>query len=57
MHQQIDRIIERTETLLEEARPGSTEVALNTIRYSARSVQTLLLMASSPGSMQRTNDG
>jgi len=48
MHQLTDRILERTETLLEDARPGATEVALNTIRYSARSVQTLLLMASAP---------
>ena len=48
MHQLIDRILERTETLLEDARPGANEVALNTIRYSARSVQTLLLMASAP---------
>jgi HAMP domain-containing protein/CHASE3 domain sensor protein len=48
MHQLIDRILERTETLLQDARPGATEVALNTVRYSARTVQTLLLMASAP---------
>jgi HAMP domain-containing protein len=48
MHQLIDRILERTETLLEDARSGATEVALNNIRYSARSVQTQLLMVSAP---------
>jgi hypothetical protein len=45
-HQLIDRILDITETLLEDPRPGANEVALNTIRYSARSVRTLLLMAS-----------
>ena len=54
MHQYIDRIIERTDTLLEDARPGVTEVALNTIRVSARSVQTLLVMAADPVNRQRT---
>jgi hypothetical protein len=34
--------------LLEDARSGATEVALNNIRYSARSVQTQLLMVSAP---------
>lgn len=53
MHQLIDRILERTETLLEDARPGATEVSLNTIRYSARSVQTQLLMASAPETWRR----
>ena len=48
MHQYIDRIIERSDTLLEEARPGASEVALNTIRFAARSVQTLLVMTSAP---------
>ena len=56
MHQLIDRILERTEALLEDARPGATEVALNTIRYSARSVQTLLLMASAPEIWKRGPD-
>ncbi len=48
IHQLNEWIIERAEALLEHARPGSTEVALNTIRYSARSAQTLLMMASVP---------
>lgn len=41
-----DCIMERTETLLEDSRPDANEAARNTIRYSAGSVQTLLLMAS-----------
>ena len=41
-----DCILERAETLLEDSRPGANEVALSTIRYSAGSVHTLLLMAS-----------
>ena len=56
MHQMNDRIIERAETLLEDARPGATEVALNTIRYSARTVQTLLAMASTPERGQQQPD-
>ncbi len=44
IHQLVDRIIDNAETLLEAARPGSQEVTLNTIRYSARSVQTKLEM-------------
>jgi methyl-accepting chemotaxis protein len=46
IHRLVDRIIDRAEVLLEDARPGSNEVALNTIRYSARSVQTKLEMVS-----------
>lgn len=46
IHQLVDRIIDKAEALLEDARPGSNEVALNTIRYSARSVQTKLEMVS-----------
>ena len=41
-----DCILERTETLLEDSGPGTDEVVLNTICYSAGSVHTLLLMAS-----------
>ena len=46
IHRLVDRIIDRAEVLLEDARPGSNEVALNTIRYAARSVQTKLEMVS-----------
>jgi hypothetical protein len=46
IHQLVDRIIDRTDVLLEHAHPGSSEVALNAIRYSARSVQTKLEMVS-----------
>jgi len=56
MHQLNDRIIERAETLLEDARPGAAEVALNTIRYSARSAQTLLVMASAPETLQHASE-
>jgi HAMP domain-containing protein len=48
MHQLTDRIIERTDVLLKHARPGSTQTALNTIRYSASAVQTLLVMVVAP---------
>jgi len=53
MHQLVDRVVEKAETLLEDARPGATEVSLNTIRYSARSMQTILAMASAPESLIR----
>ena len=46
IHQLVGWIIDRAETLLEHARPGADEVALNTIRYSARSAQTRLEMVS-----------
>ena len=46
IHQLVGRIIDKAETLLEDARPGSQEVGLNTIRYSARSVQARLEMVS-----------
>jgi methyl-accepting chemotaxis protein len=46
IHQLVGRIIDKAETVLEDARPGSQEVGLNTIRYSARSVQTKLEMVS-----------
>ena len=48
MHQHVDRIIDKTEGLLKHTRSGNTEIELNTIRYSARSVQTILEMASAP---------
>lgn len=53
MHQLVDRVVDKAETLLEDARPGATEVSLNTIRYSARSMQTILAMASAPESLIR----
>jgi methyl-accepting chemotaxis protein len=46
IYQFAERIIERTDALLNQVRPGSTQTALNMIRYSARSVQTLLMMVS-----------
>ncbi len=46
IHQLVGRIIDKAETLLEDARSGSQEVGLNTIRYSARAVQTRLEMVS-----------
>ena len=46
IHQLVGRIIDKAEILLEDARPGSQEVGLNTIRYSARSIRTKLEMVS-----------
>ena len=53
MHGLVERIIDSAEELLAHARPGNTEIALNTIRYSARSVQTTLEMASTPETRKR----
>ena len=48
LHQLHEWIIERAEELLRRNPTGRTEIALNTIRYSARSAQTLLEMAGTP---------
>ena len=48
MHQFVERIIKSAEGLLKHARPGQTQNALQTMHYSARSMQTILEMASAP---------
>ena len=54
VHQLNQWIIERAEGLLKQAPSGRTETDLNAIRYSARSVQTLLEMTSVPQIRVRT---
>ena len=48
VHQLNGWILERAEGLLEDAPSHRSEIALNTIRYSAKSVQTILETASFP---------
>ena len=48
MHHFIERIIARTEGLLKHSRSANTDIELNSIRYSARTAQTILEMASAP---------
>ncbi len=54
MHQLTERVIDKAESLLQRARPGSAKIALNTIRYSARSAQTILQVALTPEIQQYT---
>jgi HAMP domain-containing protein len=53
MYQLIERIIDSAGQLQRQPGPGRAEIELNTIRYSARSVQTMLEMASTPEIWQR----
>ena len=48
MHHFVERIIAGTESLLKHSKSGGTDIELNSIRYSARTVQTILEMASAP---------
>ena len=48
MHQLLGRVIERVDALRKGVRTGADEVALDTVRYLARSVQTKLEMVSWP---------
>lgn len=53
MYQLIERIVDSVGQLQRHPGPGHAEIELNTIRYSARSVQTILEMASTPEIWQR----
>jgi methyl-accepting chemotaxis protein len=48
VHQLNDWIVDRVEGLLRDAPPKRSETALNTIRYSAKAVRTIMEMASAP---------
>ncbi len=56
VHQLNGWIVERAESLLDDSPSQRAEIALNTIRYSAKSVQTILETAAFPERANRRSD-